>query len=184
MNKLCKVSLEVDRPSHLISASNFFTVNRNPTLASNFGGAFDQLSLVTKRFFSLLFLSSCIVEQKANAKKSNDKSNQGGLICIKRAFRRGGKQGHRMATDNVPQHLRDCIPSRPTHMHNTGKPPFFQLPTTNTSLMLNSPLYQAADTFNALPAILQSASSLTSFKNGAALFLLTCQCTCSKHTSK
>ena len=92
--------------------------------------------------------------------------------------------GHRMATSNVPQHLRDYIPSRPTHMHNTRKPPFFQLPTTNTSLMLNSPLYQAADTFNALPAILQSASNLTSFKNGAALFLLTCQCTCSKHTSK
>ena len=34
----------------------------------------------------------------------------------------------------------------------------------STSLMLNSPLYQAADTFNALPAILQSASNLTSFK--------------------
>ena len=82
--------------------------------------------------------------------------------------------GHRMATSNVPQHLKDYIPSRPTHMHNTRKPPFFQLPTTNTSLMLNSPLYQAADTFNALPAILQSASNLTSFKNGAALFLLTC----------
>ena len=47
--------------------------------------------------------------------------------------------GHRMATGNVPQHLRDYIPSRPTHMHNTRKPPFFQLPTTNTSLMLNSP---------------------------------------------
>ena len=92
--------------------------------------------------------------------------------------------GHRMATGNVPQLLRDYIPSRPTHMHSTRKPPFFQLPTTNTPLMLNSPLYQAADTFNALPAILQSASSLTSFKNGAALFLLTCQCTCSKHTSK
>ena len=92
--------------------------------------------------------------------------------------------GHCMATSNVPQHLKDYIPSRPTHMHNTRKPPFFQLPTTNTSLMLNSPLYQAADTFNALPAILQSASNLTSFKNGAALFLLTCQCTCSKHTSK
>ena len=92
--------------------------------------------------------------------------------------------GHRMATSNVPQHLRDYIPSRPTHMHNTRKPPFFQLPTTNTSLMLNSPPYQAADTFNALPAILQSASNLTSFKNGAALFLLTCECTCSKHTSK
>ena len=41
--------------------------------------------------------------------------------------------GHRMATGNVPQHLRDYIP-------------FFQLPTTNTSLMLNSPLDQAADT--------------------------------------
>ena len=92
--------------------------------------------------------------------------------------------GYRMATSNVPQHLRDYIPSKPTHMHNTRKPPFFQLPTTNTSLMLNSPLYQAADTFNSLPAVLQSASSLTSFKNGAALFLLTCQCSCSKHTSK
>ena len=82
--------------------------------------------------------------------------------------------GYRMATNNVPQHLRDYIPSKPTHMHNTRKPPFFQLPTTNTSLMLNSPLYQAADTFNSLPAVLQSASSLTSFKNGAALFLFTC----------
>ena len=92
--------------------------------------------------------------------------------------------GHRMATSNIPQHLRDYIPSRPTHMHNTRKPPFFQLSTTNTSLMLNFPLYQAADTFNALPAILQSASNLTSFKNSAALFLLTCQCTCSEHTSK
>ena len=48
--------------------------------------------------------------------------------------------------------------------HNTRKPPFFQLPATNTSLMLNSPLYQAADTFNSLPAVLQSASSLTFFK--------------------
>ena len=38
-------------------------------------------------------------------------------------------------------------------------------------------------TFNALPAVLQSASVLTSFKSGAALFLLTCQCSCSKHTS-
>ena len=92
--------------------------------------------------------------------------------------------GYRMATSNVPQHLRDYIPPKPTHMHNTRKPPFFQLPTTNTSLMLNSPLYQAADTFNSLPAVLQSASSLTFFKNGAALFLLTCQCSCSKHTSK
>ena len=44
--------------------------------------------------------------------------------------------GHRMATSNVPQHLRDYIPSRPTHMHNTRKPPFFQLPTTNTSLIM------------------------------------------------
>ena len=58
--------------------------------------------------------------------------------------------GHRMATGNVPQHFRDYIPSKPTHMHNTRKPPFFQLLTTDTSLMLNSPLYQAADTFNSL----------------------------------
>ena len=92
--------------------------------------------------------------------------------------------GYRMATSDVPQHLRDYIPSKPTHMHNTRKPPFFQLPTTNTSLMLNSPLYQAADTFNSLSAVLQSVSNLTSYKNGAALFLLTCQCSCSKHTSK
>ena len=35
--------------------------------------------------------------------------------------------------------------------------------------MLNSPLYQAADTFNSLPAVLQSASSLTSFKAGPPL---------------
>ena len=48
--------------------------------------------------------------------------------------------GYRMATSNVPQHLRDYIPPKPTHVHNTRKPPFFQLPTTNTSLMLNSPL--------------------------------------------
>ena len=55
--------------------------------------------------------------------------------------------GYQMATSNVPQHLRDNITSKSTHMHNTRKPPFFQLPTTNTSLMLNSPLDQAADTF-------------------------------------
>ena len=89
--------------------------------------------------------------------------------------------GHRMATGNVPQHLRDYIPSIP------GPPTCTTLEnhlSSNSPLMLNSPLYQAADTFNALPAILQSATNPTSFKNGAALFLLTCQCSCSKHTSK
>ena len=69
-----------------------------------------------------------------------------------------------MATGNVPQHLRDYILSKLTHMQTTRKPPFFQLPTRNTSLLLNYPLYQAADTFNSLPAALQSAASLTSFK--------------------
>ena len=38
------------------------------------------------------------------------------------------------------------------------------------SLMLYSPLYQAADTFNALPAILQSASNLTSFKGAVSRY--------------
>ena len=34
---------------------------------------------------------------------------------------------YRMATSDVPKHLRDYIPSKPTHMHNTRKLPFFQL---------------------------------------------------------
>ena len=92
--------------------------------------------------------------------------------------------GHRMATGNVPQHLRDDIPSKPTHMHKTRKPSFFQFPTTNNSLMLNSPLYQQQ--IFSTPFLqfcsLHRVSHL--LKNGAALFLLTCQCPCSKHTGK
>ena len=81
-------------------------------------------------------------------------------------------------------HLRDYAPPKPTHVHSTRKPPFFQLPTMTTSMPTLLYQLQAADTVNPPPPPppLQFASSFTSFKNGAALFLLTRQCPCGKHT--
>lgn len=86
--------------------------------------------------------------------------------------------GHRLATGNAPSHLSQVrfperLPSYPfRHTEH------FLLPTPNTLLFQNSPIYFAASVFNSLPKSSQTEKDLKKFKQAAKIHLLTSVCSC------